>query len=77
MTDRKGPVLIELDDTPAGTASGFIGEARIEPVAASKRAHVLAIPATAILEGHGATANVYVVDEKSMTVRPIRIGRQV
>lgn len=66
-------VEIELDGTPEGTASGFIGEARIEPVADSKRARVLAIPATAILEGHGATANVYVIDEKSMTVRPTRI----
>ncbi|MBO6904727.1 MAG: efflux RND transporter periplasmic adaptor subunit, partial [Parvibaculum sp.] len=66
-------VEITLAETPEGTASGFIGEARIDPADASGTP-VLAIPATAILEGHGATANVYLVDEKTMTVTQKRIG---
>lgn len=66
-------VEIELAETPGGTASGFIGKARIDPVD-SGGTSVLAIPATAILEGHGSTANVYLVDEKTMTVTQKRIG---
>lgn len=69
-------VEIELGEAPAGTASGFVGQARIEPVQSeeSGASRALAIPASAILEGHGSTANVYVVDERTMTVRPVRIG---
>ncbi|MBX3506361.1 MAG: efflux RND transporter periplasmic adaptor subunit [Parvibaculum sp.] len=66
-------VEIELAGLPEGTASGFIGQARIEPARAAENAANLAIPATAILEGHGSSANVYVVDEASMTVRPARV----
>jgi RND family efflux transporter MFP subunit len=65
-------VEIALGETPEGTASGFIGKARIEP--ADGGASVLAVPATAILEGHGSTANVYLVDEKTMTVTQKRIS---
>ncbi len=49
------------------------GEARIDH-AATPGPPVLAIPATAILEGHGSTANVYLVDEKTMTATQKRIG---
>jgi len=66
-------VEIALSETPEGTASGFIGKARITPER-SGGAPLLAVPASAILEGHGATANVYVVDEETMTVRQKRIG---
>ena len=66
-------VEIDLDRVPEGTTSGFIGMAKIEPVNSGVAAD-LAIPATAILEGHGSTANVYVVDEKTMTVRQVRVG---
>lgn len=69
-------VEIELGEVPAGTASGFVGEARIEPAKPEDgdAPAALAIPASAILEGHGSTANVYVVDEETMTVRPARIA---
>lgn len=69
-------VEIELGEVPDGTASGFVGEARIEPARAeeSDAPVALAIPASAILEGHGSTANVYVVDEGTMTVRPARVA---
>lgn len=69
-------VEIELGSVPAGTASGFVGQARIEPARTEEAGamRALAIPASAILEGHGSTANVYVVDEKTMTVRPVRIA---
>lgn len=66
-------IEISLDDAPEGTASGFIGEAQIEP-ADPDAAAPLAVPATAILEGHGSSANVYVVDTGSMTARQRRIG---
>lgn len=66
-------VEIALAELPEGTASGFIGEARIEPVDRGGPA-LLAVPATAILEGHGSTANVYLVDEKTMTVTQKRIS---
>lgn len=72
---RTGTFEIEvtLDEVPEGTASGFIGMARIEPASTDETAG-LAIPATAILEGHGSTANVYVVDEETMTVRQVRVA---
>ncbi|ABS63155.1 efflux transporter, RND family, MFP subunit [Parvibaculum lavamentivorans DS-1] len=65
-------IEIALDNAPPGTASGFIGVAQIEP--ADENAAALAVPATAILEGHGAVANVYLLDRPSMTVRQKRIG---
>lgn len=66
-------IEIALESAPEGTASGFIGEARIEPAEAAATA-ALAVPATAILEGHGSSANVYIVDPESMIVRQKRIG---
>ncbi|MBA4210467.1 MAG: hypothetical protein C0454_13150 [Parvibaculum sp.] len=66
-------VEIELADLPGNAASGFIGQARIEPLQDEEAQAVLAIPATAILEGHGSAANVYIVDEATMTVRQARV----
>tara|TARA_R110000868_G_scaffold25090_1_gene97934 strand:- start:3739 stop:4860 length:1122 start_codon:yes stop_codon:yes gene_type:complete len=71
-------IEIMLDETPAGVESGFIGKARIAPSggangAGAADATTLAIPASAILEGHGATATVYVVDEKTMTAHLTRV----
>ncbi|MGV8997351.1 MAG: efflux RND transporter periplasmic adaptor subunit [Parvibaculaceae bacterium] len=65
-------IEIMLDETPAGVESGFIGKARIAPSGAADET-TLAIPASAILEGHGATATVYVVDEKTMTAHLTRV----
>jgi RND family efflux transporter MFP subunit len=65
-------VEVALDDVPQGVESGFIGEARISP-SRIKASTALAIPATAILEGHGATATVYVVDEATMSARLTRV----
>ncbi|MEW6091239.1 MAG: efflux RND transporter periplasmic adaptor subunit [Pseudomonadota bacterium] len=67
-------IEIELGNLPEGAASGFVGEARIEPERAAGSASYLAVPATAILEGHGSTANVFIVDSETMTVRPARIA---
>ncbi|MEP2827506.1 efflux RND transporter periplasmic adaptor subunit [Parvibaculum sp.] len=66
-------VEIALSEIPEGAASGFIGKARITPER-NGAAPLMAVPASAILEGHGSTANVYVVDEKTMTVSQKRIG---
>jgi|TARA_R110000824_G_scaffold118960_2_gene271573 RND family efflux transporter MFP subunit len=63
---------IMLEDAPAGVESGFIGEAHITP-SGSADTTTLAIPASAILEGHGQTATVYVVDEQSMTAKRLRV----
>lgn len=65
-------VEILLDETPDGVESGFIGKARIAPSDAADET-TLAIPASAILEGHGATATVYVVNEKDMTAHMTRV----
>ena len=66
-------IEIMLDETPAGVESGFIGKARIAPSGTTTDTTTLAIPASAILEGHGATAIVYVVDEKTMTAHLTRV----
>lgn len=65
-------VEVALDEVPPGVESGFIGEAHIAPSTAPT-ADILAVPATAILEGHGQTATVYVVDEANMTAKLTRI----
>jgi RND family efflux transporter MFP subunit len=68
-------IEIALENVPVTAASGFMGEARIRPAAAQENLSVnLAIPASAIVEGHGATATVYVVDPASSIVRQTRIG---
>lgn len=65
-------IEIALDETPEGVESGFIGKARITPSNVPDNT-VLAIPASAILEGHGATATVYVVDKATMSAKLIRV----
>ncbi|MES1989907.1 MAG: efflux RND transporter periplasmic adaptor subunit [Pseudomonadota bacterium] len=67
-------VEIVLDNAPAGTESGFIGMARIRSSETGNAPVALAIPASAILEGHGASATVYVIDKPSMTVKLTRVG---
>jgi RND family efflux transporter MFP subunit len=59
-------IEILLDDTPEGVKSGFMGKALITPGKTGPQTPVLAIPSTAILEGHGATATVYVIDENNI-----------
>ncbi|MDO8420967.1 MAG: efflux RND transporter periplasmic adaptor subunit [Parvibaculum sp.] len=66
-------VEIMLDETPSGVESGFIGKVRIAPSDTADETTTLAIPASAILEGHGATATVYVVNEKDMTAHLTRV----
>ncbi|MFZ3034157.1 MAG: efflux RND transporter periplasmic adaptor subunit [Parvibaculum sp.] len=65
-------IEIALDETPPGVESGFIGKARITPSNVPDST-TLAIPASAILEGHGATATVYVVDKATMSATLTRI----
>lgn len=65
-------VEITLNDVPQGVGSGFIASASIAPRDLSGPAYV-AIPASAILEGHGTTANVYVIDAASKTAQQTRI----
>lgn len=65
-------VEVALDEVPPGVESGFIGEAHITP-STPPTTNILAVPATAILEGHGQTATVYVVDEATMTAKLTRI----
>ena len=65
-------VEIALDETPAGVESGFIGKAHITPSMAADET-ILAIPATAILEGHGQTATVYVIDKAKMSAKLTRV----
>lgn len=75
MSDtRTGTFEIEvaLTGVPQGVESGFMGQARIRPQGATKPR--LAIPASAILEGHGSTATVYVIDEATGTARLRRVG---
>lgn len=66
-------VEISLNNVPQGVGSGFIASASITPRDLSAGAAHVAIPASAILEGHGTTANVYVVDAASKTAQQTRI----
>ena len=66
-------VEIALASVPGGVESGFMGEARIAPKSGGNPAN-LAIPASAILEGHGSTATVYALDPARSTVRMTRIS---
>ncbi|MEQ1889693.1 MAG: efflux RND transporter periplasmic adaptor subunit [Alphaproteobacteria bacterium] len=54
--------------------SGFMGEVSIRANIAGPYAGALAIPASAILEGHGAQASVFVVDPKTSKARRQRIS---
>ncbi len=77
--DRTGTFEVEiaLDGVPAGAESGFMGEAHLMPQKKSGNSQTaahFAIPASAILEGHGSTATVYVYDPAKSTVRLARIS---
>lgn len=65
-------IEIALGAVPKGVESGFMGEARVTPRGAASTK--LAIPASAILEGHGSTATVYTIDPKTSTAHMTRIG---
>ncbi|KAB7742092.1 efflux RND transporter periplasmic adaptor subunit [Parvibaculum sedimenti] len=70
-------VEIALEGVPSGAESGFMGEARIAPApkaGSDKTEQHLAIPASAILEGHGSTATIYVFDPAKSTVRLARVS---
>lgn len=54
--------------------SGFLGEVRIQASIAGENAQALHIPASAILEGHGAQAIVFVIDPKTGTAQQKRIS---
>jgi RND family efflux transporter MFP subunit len=72
--ERTGTFEIEiaLGSVPPGTESGFMGEADI--VSKTLDAKTVAIPASAILEGHGSTATVYTVDPATSTAHRTRIS---
>lgn len=78
--DRTGTFEIEiaLGAAPQGVSSGFMGMARIRPGAGARAegntARVLAIPASAILEGHGQSATVYVIDAKTSIAHLKRVS---
>ncbi|HEX7775389.1 MAG TPA: efflux RND transporter periplasmic adaptor subunit [Parvibaculum sp.] len=65
-------IEIALDAVPPGTESGFMGEAHIASRAPGTK--IVAIPASAILEGHGSTATVYTVDSATSTAHRTRIS---
>lgn len=70
-------VEITLEGVPSGAESGFMGEARIAPTSkagSSDSEKHLAIPASAILEGHGSTATIYVYEPAKSTVRLARVS---
>jgi RND family efflux transporter MFP subunit len=65
-------IEIALGSVPPGTESGFMGEARIASRALNTK--TVAIPASAILEGHGSTATVYTLDPATSTAHRTRIA---
>ncbi|MDR3500252.1 MAG: efflux RND transporter periplasmic adaptor subunit [Parvibaculum sp.] len=65
-------VEIALQNVPQGAESGFMGEARIAAKPVPGRTNV-AIPASAILEGHGGTATVYRLDPATSTAELVRV----
>jgi RND family efflux transporter MFP subunit len=76
MSDsRSGTFEVEvaLEGVPRGVESGFMGQARIRPQAVSGEKARLAIPASAILEGHGSTGTVYVIDAATGTAHLTRV----
>ena len=67
---------ITLDHRPAGLASGQVADIALTPSRRNAASDHVAVPVEAILEGHGADAFVYVLDQKAMTAlrRRVRIG---
>ena len=57
--------------------SGFIGQVQIRPALSGANAHAVSIPASALLEGHGSQASVFLVDTQTHQVerRRLTVGR--
>ncbi len=64
---------IALDDTDRKLTSGFMGVAQVTPSIPGENANASSIPASAILEGHGAQASVFVIDPQTSKARRQRI----
>jgi membrane fusion protein, multidrug efflux system len=57
--------------------SGFIGQVQIRPAISGANASAVTIPASALLEGHGSQASVFLVDKQTHLVerRRLTVGR--
>jgi RND family efflux transporter MFP subunit len=69
-------VEVTLDDHPDAIASGLVADLSISPSRADQDSGKLAVPVTAVLEGHGADAFVFLYDAANSTAirRRINIG---
>ncbi len=76
---RSGAFETEISfvETNRPLISGFMGEVRIHASVAGTNANALAIPASAILEGHGAQASVFMIDSQTGKAhrRRITVGK--
>lgn len=72
---RSGTFETEIAIIASGRplTSGFLGEVRIQASLAGSNANIVSIPASAILEGHGAQASVFVIDPKTGQAQHRRI----
>ncbi|MFZ5836640.1 MAG: efflux RND transporter periplasmic adaptor subunit [Pseudomonadota bacterium] len=68
---------ISFDDLDRPLVSGFMGQVQIQPEAAGPSAAAVSIPASAILEGHGSQASVFLVNPQTGQVerRRLTVGR--
>lgn len=57
--------------------SGFIGQVQIRPTISGANANAVSIPASALLEGHGTQASVFLVNTQTLQVerRRLTVGR--
>lgn len=67
-------VEIALDAAGKNLISGFMGEARITASIAGANTNALTIPASAIIEGHGSGAMIFVIDPKTGIAQQKRIS---
>lgn len=65
---------VEINAPHRPLSSGFMGEVTIKPGIAGAYAHAVAISASAILEGHGTKASIFVVDPANSRVQLRRIS---
>ncbi len=65
---------IAMDETDHQLTSGFMGVAQVSPSIPGENANASSIPASAILEGHGAQASVFVIDPQTNMARRQRIS---
>jgi multidrug efflux pump subunit AcrA (membrane-fusion protein) len=74
--DGKGglfPVEVHFDSLPVALASGLVAKLRVYP--ASSRANVLTyVPVSAVVEGNGHRASVYVVNGNRVKRRDVRVA---